>query len=91
MPDFYIFLQSPSSPFLKFITFYDIFDGYYHVPLKFYITILKPNTLTMSKGNQSNTAPVFGMGPVHHIPFIPDQSMTVGDRKVVLKMTVYDE
>jgi hypothetical protein len=62
VPDYWIFIVAPKNETLYFTSYYDIFDGYYHVPLKVPIKVLKTKTYIPSKKSTGpNTAPIFGL------------------------------
>lgn len=62
VPDYYVFTIAPKNDSLYFTSYYDIFDGYYHVPLKVPIKVLKTKTYIPKKSSSGlNTAPIFGM------------------------------
>ena len=64
-PDPVIFSHHPKSVItLNYTAFYDIFDGYFHVPLKFNISVIRPPGLNaiylkFLTSVDDNTAPCF--------------------------------
>ncbi len=58
-PDQDIFTGHPKTQkTLNYTVFYDIDDGYYHVPLKFNISVKRPD-FKFNVSHNDNTAPFF--------------------------------
>jgi hypothetical protein len=63
IPDYWIFSNASSkTDYLLFTSYYEIFDGYYHVPLKLPIKVMKTKKYVPNKKSSGgNTAPIFGI------------------------------
>lgn len=68
--------ESKYTTTVNYLVFYDIFDGYYHVSLKFILSVTRPSgirpaQLKFLKVENNNTAPCFKYGvntPILHFP-----------------------
>lgn len=77
-------------------TFYDIFDGFYHVTLSFNVTIIRPDSvnskyLAFLKKANNNTAPFFRVwyrGQLVPYFYVPKIVLTAGEK---IKTTKLDD
>ena len=85
--------ESKYTTTVNYLVFYDIFDGFFHVPLKFILTVIRPEgirpaQLKFLKVENNNTAPTFVFGvniPILHFPkltYMADKPMARRDVKV---------